>query len=88
LVFAIDVAAGIWAPALALLGAVAVVAAVVTFQLRLMRLPALTVVWVPLGTAFTVLVLLWSMLLFASGRGVVWRGRRYGASFDKLRMTI
>jgi len=47
--------------------------------MRLMRAPASSVAWYPVGTAFTVAVLTVSIALFASGRGVVWRGRRYGA---------
>lgn len=47
--------------------------------MRLMKLPAYYAVWYPVGTAFTVAVLAASMTLFASGRGVYWRGRRYGA---------
>lgn len=77
IVFVADAVTGHELAALATAGGMGAVAGVVAYQARLMRLPPLSVLWFWLGTAFTVVVLLWSMLLFASGRGVVWRGRRY-----------
>ncbi len=68
-----------WVDAAALALAMTIVLAVVAFQMRLMRAPATSVLWYSVGTAFTVAVLTASIALFASGRGVVWRGRRYGA---------
>jgi chlorobactene glucosyltransferase len=68
-----------WIDAAVLAVAMAAVLAVVAYQMRLMRAPASSVPWYPVGTAFTVAVLTVSIALFASGRGVVWRGRRYGA---------
>jgi chlorobactene glucosyltransferase len=69
-----------WIDAATLAFAMAAVLAVVAYQMRLMRVPAASVAWYPVGTAFTVAVLTVSIALFASGRGVVWRGRRYGAA--------
>ena len=66
-----------WIDAAVLAIAMAAVLAVVAYQLRLMRVPASSVAWYPVGTAFTVAVLMASIVLFASGRGVAWRGRRY-----------
>jgi len=67
-----------WIDAAALALSMATVLAVVAYQMRLMRVPAWALPWYPLGTAFTVAVLIASIALFATGRGVVWRGRRYG----------
>lgn len=67
-----------WVDATALALAMAAVLAVVAYQMRLMRVPVSSVPWYPAGTAFTVAVLAVSIALFATGRGVVWRGRRYG----------
>lgn len=80
LVFVAALITSRWADAAALALAMATVLAVVAYQMRLMRVPASLVPWYPVGTAFTVAVLTVSIAFFASGRGVVWRGRRYGAS--------
>jgi chlorobactene glucosyltransferase len=69
-----------WIDAAILALAMAAVLAVVAYQMRLMRIPVWLVPWYPIGSAFTVAVLTASIALFASGRGVVWRGRRYGRS--------
>jgi chlorobactene glucosyltransferase len=69
-----------WIDAAALALGMTAVLAVVAYQMRLMRVPPSSVPWYPVGTAFTVAVLIVSIALFASGRGVVWRGRRYGAA--------
>ena len=79
LTFIAELLAARWIDAAALGLSMAAVLAVVAFQMRLMRVPASSVPWYPVGTAFTVAVLTVSIALFASGRGVVWRGRRYGA---------
>lgn len=79
LAFIAALATSRWGDAAALAAAMATVLAVVAYQMRLMRVPASSVAWYPVGTAFTVAVLTVSIALFASGRGVVWRGRRYGA---------
>jgi len=80
LTFIAALVTGRWIDAVALAVAMLLVLTVVAFQMRLMRVPASSVLWYPLGTAFTVAVLAASIALFASGRGVVWRGRRYGAA--------
>ena len=49
--------------------------------MRRMRLPLRLGLWVPFGNAFVLAVLAASMARFASGRGVEWRGRRYGGTF-------
>ena len=72
-----------WTDATVLALAMAAVLSVVAYQMRLMRVPATSVVWYPVGTAFTVAVLTTSIALFASGRGVVWRGRRYTQALGK-----
>ena len=74
-----------WIGAAVLVFAMATVLTVVAYQMRMMRVPASLVPWYPVGTAFTVAVLTASIVLFASGRGVVWRGRRYGQPFDSTR---
>jgi chlorobactene glucosyltransferase len=79
LTFAATLLSGRWILAALLATAMTIVWAVAGHQMRLMRVPPSSVVWYPLGTAFTVAVLAASIALFASGRGVVWRGRRYGA---------
>ncbi|HZY99795.1 MAG TPA: glycosyltransferase family 2 protein [Candidatus Baltobacteraceae bacterium] len=71
---------GRWIDAAALAVAMSLVLTVAAFQMRLMRVPVSSIPWYPAGTAFTVAVLGASIALFASGRGVVWRGRRYGRS--------
>jgi chlorobactene glucosyltransferase len=49
--------------------------------MRRMQLPLRLGLWVPVGNAFVLAVLAASMARFASGRGVEWRGRRYGGTF-------
>jgi chlorobactene glucosyltransferase len=49
--------------------------------MRRMQLPLGLGLWVPVGNAFVLAVLAASMARFASGRGVEWRGRRYGGTF-------
>jgi len=66
-----------WPLAAALALGMAASLALVAYQLRLMRLSPALSVWFPIGIAYTAVVLVSSMLLFASGRGVCWRGRRY-----------
>ncbi len=68
-----------WVAAEVLTVSMALVLAISVQAMRLMKLPAYYAFWYPVGTAFTVAVLGASMTLFASGRGVYWRGRRYGS---------
>ena len=77
LTFIAALVAARWIDAAVLALAMAAVLTVVAYQMRLMRAPASSVPWYPVGTAFTVAVLTVSIALFASGRGVVWKGRRY-----------
>jgi chlorobactene glucosyltransferase len=75
---------GHWAAAALLAASMLLALGGVAFAMRPMHLPATAALWFPLGVAFAVAVLGASILLFASGRGVRWRGRRYGGGFGKL----
>jgi chlorobactene glucosyltransferase len=66
-----------WVAAGVLAASMLLVLGVVAGETRLMRLPVWTSLLFPVGTAFTVAVLIASIYLFESGRGVQWRGRRY-----------
>jgi len=70
-----------WNLAAALGAAIALTIAAAVWSMRRMRLPPWSGLWLPVGNAFVVAVVLTSMARFASGRGVEWRGRRYDGSF-------
>jgi chlorobactene glucosyltransferase len=72
-----------WSAAFALAASLAIVLAVVSHRIRSTGLPTYSALWFPVGTAFVVAVSIASILLFASGRGVRWRGRRYGGGFGR-----
>jgi chlorobactene glucosyltransferase len=72
-----------WGAAAALAASLVLVLTVVAYRIRSIGLPRYSALWFPLGTAFVVAVSIASVMLFASGRGVQWRGRRYGGGFGR-----
>jgi chlorobactene glucosyltransferase len=77
------VASARWGAAAALLLSMLLVLAVAIYRIRSAGLPSHSALWFPVGTAFVVAVSLASITLFASGRGIRWRGRRYGGGFGR-----
>ena len=76
-------ASGQWGAAAALALSLLPVLTVVGYRIRSAGLPPFSALWFPVGAAFVVAVSIASVLLFASGRGVRWRGRRYGGGFGR-----
>jgi chlorobactene glucosyltransferase len=72
-----------WGDAVALASSLALVLVVASYRMRSAGLPRYAALWLPIGTAFVVAVSIASVLLYASGRGVWWRGRRYGGGFGR-----
>ncbi|MBV8149602.1 MAG: glycosyltransferase, partial [Candidatus Eremiobacteraeota bacterium] len=72
-----------WGAAAVLASSLLVVLTVVSYRIRATGLPRYSALWFPIGAAFVVAVSTASILLFASGRGVRWRGRRYGGGFGR-----
>jgi chlorobactene glucosyltransferase len=70
-----------WAAAAILGASIACGVAAAAASMGRMRVSPWLALWLPVGNAFVLAVLAASMASFASGRGVEWRGRRYGGSF-------
>jgi chlorobactene glucosyltransferase len=70
-----------WIAAGALALAMAVVIAIAESGLRDMRFRAGSGFFIPLGLALTLAIFSASLFLICTGRGVQWRGRRYGRGF-------
>ncbi len=66
-------------PSAAIVGAGLVLSArSAEFGMRRMRFPAGSGLWLPLGLSVMLAIMLTSLASYGSGRGVVWRGLRYG----------
>jgi chlorobactene glucosyltransferase len=74
-----------WIAAMALAVAMAAVLAIAEAGMRAMRFRAGSGLAVPLGLALTIAIFSTSVFLTFVGRGVEWRGRRYGGGFSQTR---
>lgn len=74
--------AGAGAPALGLLAALVAASGAAELAAARIGLPRGSGVWLYPGIAVTLAILVRSMWCYASGRGVEWRGRRYGGGFS------
>jgi chlorobactene glucosyltransferase len=77
------VARGEWFAAALLGSAVAAVLGIAEYGMRAMRFRAGAGLALPLGLALTLAIFATSLVLIAGGRGVTWRGRRYGGGFGQ-----
>jgi chlorobactene glucosyltransferase len=85
LVLAVLFARGAWIAALPLAIALAAVLAIAEYGMRKMRFRPGAGFALPFGLALTIAIFMASLALVGSGRGVEWRGRRYGGGFRRTR---